>query len=187
MIGLGATAERGYRIVCPDLGPGVRRIKHPRGEEARAPCDALLAPGARAARGQWPSKPITGAEMNNSPLTIPPVSRAAPAAIVGIASAAMMGAPERALCQCLNYLDKPFVPLAVALRSMLAETRRKFSPQHQPRSRGSSRGPRCCASGLRRNREPSSQHSCAVIQIGAPALVHHWSQRAASGWPHRAG
>ena len=120
-------------------------------------------------------------------ITIPPVSGATPDVIVGVASAAMMGAPERALCQCLNYLDKPFVPLAVALRSMLAETRRKFSPQHQPRSRGSSRGPRCCVSGLRRNREPSSQHSCAVIQIGAPALVHHWSQRAASGWPHRAG
>jgi hypothetical protein len=27
-------------LLCPDLGPGVRRIKHPRGEEARAPCDA---------------------------------------------------------------------------------------------------------------------------------------------------
>ena len=64
--------------------------------------------------------------MNNSPLTIPPVSRAAPAAIVGVASAAMMGAPERALCQRLNYLDKPFVPLAVALRSMLAETETKI-------------------------------------------------------------
>jgi len=39
----------------PGLRPGVRRIKDPRGEEARAPCDALLAPGARAARGLWPS------------------------------------------------------------------------------------------------------------------------------------
>jgi hypothetical protein len=38
----------------------------------------------------------------------------------------MMGAPERALSQRLNYLDKPFVPLAVALRSMLAETETKI-------------------------------------------------------------
>ena len=76
----------------PGLGPGVRRIKDPRGEEARAPCDALLAPGARAARGRWPSKPITGTEMKNSP-----------------------------------YLDQPFVPLAVALRSMLADTEAKIA------------------------------------------------------------
>jgi hypothetical protein len=69
----------------------VRRIQYPKGEEARAPCDALLAPGARAARGQWPSKPITGTEMDHSP-----------------------------------YLDKPFVPLAVALRSMMAETEAKI-------------------------------------------------------------
>jgi hypothetical protein len=37
-------------LLCPNLVPGVRRIEHPRGKEARAPCDALLAPGARAAR-----------------------------------------------------------------------------------------------------------------------------------------
>ena len=78
---------RQAELLCPDLGPGVRRIEHPRGEEARAPCDALIAPGARAARGQWPIKPTTGTEMDHSP-----------------------------------YLDTPFVPLAVALRSMLAET-----------------------------------------------------------------
>src|SRR5215472_16936910 len=83
---------RQAELLCPDLGPGVRRIEHPRGEESRAPCDALLAPGARAARGQWPSKPITGTEMTNSP-----------------------------------YLDKPFVPLAVALRSMLAETEARIA------------------------------------------------------------
>ena len=47
----------------PGPGPGVWRIEDPRGEEARAPCDALLAPGARAARGLWPSKPITGTRM----------------------------------------------------------------------------------------------------------------------------
>jgi hypothetical protein len=30
------------------------------GKKPARPCDALLAPGARADRGQWPSKPITG-------------------------------------------------------------------------------------------------------------------------------
>ena len=30
------------------------------GKKPARPCDALLAPGARAARGFWPSKPITG-------------------------------------------------------------------------------------------------------------------------------
>jgi hypothetical protein len=54
-------------LLCPDLGPGVRRIKHPRGEEARAPCDAFRTPGARAARGQWPRKPITGTRNEHSP------------------------------------------------------------------------------------------------------------------------
>ena len=82
---------RQAELLCPDLGPGVWRIEYPRGEEARAPCDALIAPGARAARGQWPIKPTTGTDVKNSP-----------------------------------YLDKPFVPLAVALRSMLVETETKI-------------------------------------------------------------
>jgi hypothetical protein len=83
---------RQAELICPDLVPGVRRIKHREGKKPARPCDALLAPGARAARGQWASKPITGTEMKNS-----------------------------------RYLDKPLVPLAVALRSMLAQTGTKIA------------------------------------------------------------
>ena len=51
------------------------------------------------------------------------------------------------------YLDKPFVPLAVASWSMLAETEAKIptaAPAEKPRLQ---EGPRCCVSVLRRNRE----------------------------------
>jgi hypothetical protein len=59
----------------PGLWPGVRRIKDPRGEEARAPCDALLAPGARAALGLWPSKPRSQEALMTSPYPDWPSSR----------------------------------------------------------------------------------------------------------------
>jgi len=55
------------------------------------------------------------------------------------------------------YLDQPFVPLAVACGPRWQKPRRKFSPHHQPRSRGSRRGPRCCVNGLRRSQLCRSQ------------------------------
>ena len=63
-----------------------------KGKKPASTCETLLAPGARAARGQRPNKPITGTEMKNSP-----------------------------------YLDKPFVPFAVALRAMLADAEAKLA------------------------------------------------------------
>jgi hypothetical protein len=47
------------------------------------------------------------------------------------------------------YLDRPLVPLAVTLRSTLAEIETKIATA-APAERRSNRGPRCCANGLRR-------------------------------------
>ena len=69
------------------------------------------------------------------------------------------------------YLDKPFVPLAVALRSMLAETDARILTAAPAEKARSKRGPWCCATGLRRNQQSGSQLSCAVIQIGGPAVT----------------
>ena len=78
--------------MSPASVPGVQRIQYlARGKKLAPSCEAFSAPGARAARGSRPEKPITGTEMKNSP-----------------------------------YLDQPFVPLAVALRSMLMETEAKI-------------------------------------------------------------
>jgi hypothetical protein len=67
------------------------------------------------------------------------------------------------------YLDKPFVPLVVALRSMLAETEAKIA-----KKRGCKR---CCVTGLRRSQRSCFQLRYALIQIGGPALA----RTAASG------
>jgi hypothetical protein len=66
------------------------------------------------------------------------------------------------------YLDKPFIPLAVALRSMLAETEAKLATAAPAEKAGSNRGPRCCGSGLSRNQQSRSRPSRGRGQIGDP-------------------
>jgi hypothetical protein len=74
----------------PAFRPGVRRIQHPRGEEARVTCGRCSSRRQPAA-GKRPASRPQETEMKHSP-----------------------------------YLDKPLVPLAVALRSMLMETETKI-------------------------------------------------------------
>ena len=89
----GGSRPRDRRNYCArTLGRECGGYNTREGKKPASTCETLLAPGARAARGQWPNKPITGTEMKNSP-----------------------------------YLDKPLVPLAVALRSMLTETEAKLA------------------------------------------------------------
>ena len=88
----GGSRPRDRRNYCArTLGRECGGYNTRKGKKPASTCETLLAPGTRAARGEWPNKPITGTEMDHSP-----------------------------------YLDKPFVPLAVALRSMLAETEAKM-------------------------------------------------------------
>jgi hypothetical protein len=48
------------------------------------------------------------------------------------------------------YLDKPLIPLAVALRSMLAETEAKIAMAEPAEKARPEQRARCCASGSRR-------------------------------------
>jgi len=79
------------------------------------------------------------------------------------------------------YLDKRFVPLAVALRSMLAETEAKIlAAAPAERARLQERA-LVLRDWLRRSQQSPCQLSCALIQIDGPALAHRWSLTAASG------
>src|SRR5215472_12267244 len=58
----GGNRPRDWRlsVVCAPV-PGVQRIEHlARGKKLAPSCEAFSAPGARAVRGLWPEKPITG-------------------------------------------------------------------------------------------------------------------------------